>query len=106
MSKPDYQKLARAYLMDHVIDLEPMGLPEDALDLFESAVTELADEFDGALSDRWIEFRDKLMKARAPLSGMAVNAEQGHRPATTADIAKARETWAIAADSAGRPHQR
>ncbi len=76
-TKPEFEKIARAVLLAHTEDLDAMGLPEDELELFGKAVEHLAEEFDAAVTDRWIEFRDACKKAQAPKSGMMISAEQG-----------------------------
>lgn len=47
------EKLARNYLLEHADEL---GLPEEDLSGFESAVQELTDEFDGAIADCQLEW--------------------------------------------------
>ena len=81
-TSPELKHMARGLLLlhDNFDELDAMGIPEDDLQLFEFAVTDLAERLEAAISDCWIEYRTEVLVANSPpppKSGMMINAEQG-----------------------------
>ncbi len=57
--------MARGLLLlhDNFDELDAMGIPEDDLELFELAVTDLGERLDAAVSDCWTGFREEVLEA-------------------------------------------